>query len=162
MQLGIGLGSNLGNRLVTLHAAFDWLRSLDPVARFSKIYESIPLDCPEGSPLFLNAAAEIEFPGQPEELLTLIQAQERTFGRPDLRPRNAPRPLDMDLLYAEDRVVNTERLVLPHPRLTSRVFVLQPLDDLCPDRIIPGTGRTVRQLLADLLAQGEPPCRPVA
>lgn len=159
MKMGIGLGANLGDRVGAVLAAMDCLRGLDPGARFSALYESEPEDCPPGSPPFVNAAAEIEFDDQPEFLLERMQQMEQEMGRPKVRGRNAPRPLDMDLLYAEDRVMATERLILPHPRMMERVFVLQPLAEICPERVIPGTGRTVAELFAGLIEKGGRRCR---
>ncbi|GAB4241818.1 MAG: 2-amino-4-hydroxy-6-hydroxymethyldihydropteridine diphosphokinase [Candidatus Methylacidiphilales bacterium] len=159
MKMGIGLGANLGDRVGAVKAAIDWLRVLDPEARLSGLYESEPEDCPEGSPRFVNAAAEIEFEDRPEVLLERMQNVEREMGRPEVRGRNAPRPLDMDLLYAEDTIMVSEHLILPHPRMVERVFVLQPLVEICPERVIPGTGRTVAMVLAGLLERGGKLCR---
>lgn len=160
MKVGVGLGANLGDREGALREAVAWLRSLDPGVKVSGFYESEPMDCPEGSPRFVNAVAELEFEGDLEDLLGRMQGWERAMGRPEVRERNAPRPLDMDLLYAEDRVMVTENLILPHPRLGERVFVLQPLAEICPERVIPGLGgRTVVELLQELVGKGERLCR---
>lgn len=108
------------------------------------------MDCPSGSPAFLNAVVEIATTRPPAELLADLAALERDLGRPARRERNAPRPLDVDILYAGDLVFATPGLVVPHPRMTRRRFVLQPLAEIRPDLTPPGQTRTVAQLLATL------------
>ena len=145
MRVGIALGSNLGNREEELAAARNWLRSLDPGARFSAVYETDPVDCPEGSPRFANQVGEILWGGALEGLLDLTQAYERSRGRKGVRARNQARVLDLDLLYAENLQVRTARLRLPHPRMGARRFVMEPLAEICPERKIPGLPGTVRE-----------------
>lgn len=151
-QVGVALGSNLGNRHALLAAGFAFLDRLDANGRAlrSGLVETKPVDCAPGTPSFLNAAAEIRFRGEPEELLARLQAFERELGRApaDLRPVNAPRPLDLDILYFGPQVQSTDRLTLPHPRMTQRRFVLEPLAQIRPDLILPGEKRTVRELLS--------------
>lgn len=152
MKVGIGLGSNLGDRLQHLQHARVFLRSLS-IGQWhvaSPVYETQPMDCPSGSAPFLNAALEIEFAGPPAGLLEKLLAYELAHGRDRSGGTNAPRTIDLDLLYFGDEVVRTQDLVIPHPRLAERAFVLVPLSTICPDRIIKGTGRTVRQLLQAL------------
>ncbi len=153
MRVGVALGSNLGDRAAALSAARLFLLSLHEApgaALFSALYETEPLDCPPGSPVFLNAAAEIESSLTPADLLANLQAAEREAGRPTARARNSPRHLDLDLLYCGDLVVGGPPLTLPHPRMLQRRFVLQPLAEIRPDLILPGQNQTVRDLLAAL------------
>jgi 2-amino-4-hydroxy-6-hydroxymethyldihydropteridine diphosphokinase len=152
MKVGVGIGSNLGERGGEMAAAFEFLRSLDPSARTSGIYESEPLDCPPGSPKFFNAAAVMSWRGGLFGLLDLFQDYEKVRGRENekARPVNAPRPVDLDLLFCDDLVLSTPRLVLPHPRMVGRDFVLRPLAELEPDFTLPGTGLTVQNLLSRL------------
>jgi 2-amino-4-hydroxy-6-hydroxymethyldihydropteridine diphosphokinase len=159
MRVGIALGSNLGDRGAGLLAGFGLLKALDSGVIVSGIYESDPVDCPEGSPPFLNAVAEMEFGGDLCELLDRLQGMERKLGRAEVRERNAPRPLDLDILYADDLVLREERLILPHPRMAERTFVLQPLAEIAPGRVLPGFDRDVTRLLEDLLLKGATPCR---
>lgn len=163
IRVGFGLGSNLGDRGQAIRKAFAFLEGCGSGLRQSSIYESDPVDCPPDSPLFLNAAAELSYGGNLLELLEVCQGFERAQGRPEMRPKNAPRPVDVDLLYAGDQLVNQPRLVLPHPRLHLRAFVLQPLLEICPDRVIPGLERRVRDLWQDFLQSGENQvCRKIA
>ena len=159
MRVGIGLGSNLGTRTEELARARRWLRSLDPGARFSGVYETEAVDCPPGSSGFLNQVGEISWNGSLTSLLDLLQAQEWSHGRKAVRGRNEPRPLDLDLLYADDRVVRTGRLQLPHPRMGSRRFVMEPLAEICPGRRVPGLPGTVKETAGWLRSKGGESCR---
>ena len=159
MRVGIGLGSNLGTRTEELASARLWLRSLDPGARFSGVYETEAVDCPPGSPGFLNQAAEICWHGSLHGLLDLLQGYERSRGRKTVRSRNQPRALDLDLLYAGGNEVRTERLRLPHPRLGMRRFVMEPLAEICPERRIPGLPGTVGETAVWLRSKGGMPCQ---
>ena len=159
MRVGIGLGSNLGTRTEELALARAWLRSLDPGARFSGVYETEAVDCPLGSPSFLNQAAEISWRGSLFSLLDLCQAYEQSRGRKTVRSRNQPRALDLDLLYADGREVRTARLQLPHPRMGGRRFVMEPLAEICPVRKIPGLAGTVGETAGWLGSKGGESCR---
>lgn len=152
---GIGLGSNLGDRLAHLGQGRDLLLSLHegPVpAALSRVYQTEPVDCPPGSAPFLNAVVEIHTSLTPDHLLRLLIGLESALGRPTTRGRNTPRPLDLDILYSGELVIDTATLSLPHPRLAVRRFVLQPLADVRPDFLLPGEKRHVQQLLAALPA----------
>jgi len=159
MRVGIALGSNLGTRTEELVLARIWLRSLDAGARFSGVFETTAVDCPPGSPGFLNQAAEISWRGSLFSLLDLCQAYERSRGRKTVRGRNQPRALDLDLLYTGRREVRTERLRLPHPRLGMRRFVMEPLAEICPERRIPGLAGTVGETAGWLRSKGGESCR---
>ena len=150
MECLIALGSNSGDRLAHLRTAADGLRWLDARAEFSPVYETAPVDCPEGSGAFLNAAAVLDWPGTPASLHAELRALERAAGRPDERARNAPRPLDLDLLAAGDVVSEDPVLTLPHPRISERRFVLQPLAALRPALVLPGCPASIAELLARL------------
>ena len=150
MECGIALGSNSGDRSVNLRAAVEELRKADPHLEVSPVYETAPVDCPDGSGAFLNAVAILTWTDLPESLLHCLRDIEGRLGRPAVRDRNAPRTIDLDILYAGDAVLTCEELTLPHPRLHERRFVLQPLCDLRPDLILPGFTRSVRQLLKEL------------
>ncbi len=150
---GLALGSNLGDRRSNLRAARDFLAALhegDKDAVVSPVYETEPVDCPPGSAPFLNAVMEIVTSLDPEELLVRTDRFERQLGRDATRGRNAPRPIDIDLLYAGDREIRRATCEVPHPRLTRRRFVLQPLAEIRPDLVLPGQTRTVAELLAAL------------
>ena len=159
MRVGIGLGSNLGTRTEELAAGRRGLRSPDPGARFSGIYETAAVDCPAGSPAFLNQAAEIFWGGSLAGLLDLLQGYERTRGRKTVRGRNQPRALDLDLLYADRQPIRTNRLRLPHPRMGQRRFVMEPLAEICPERKVPGLPGTVAETAGWLRSKERESCR---
>jgi 2-amino-4-hydroxy-6-hydroxymethyldihydropteridine diphosphokinase len=155
VPVGIALGSNLSDRHAELDAGISFLRSLALLGqiRESPRLETEPVDCPPGSPPFLNAAAEIEIDPEalpPRELMQRLQIFERSRGRPAQREVNAPRPLDLDILYYGAFVLNEPDLMIPHPRATQRRFVLEPLAHLRPALILPGQTETVTELLARL------------
>lgn len=153
LPVGIALGSNLGDRLARLRAGRDavtrWHQGPRP-ASVSAVYETEPVDCPPGSAPFLNAVMEIETALDPAVLLGRLRALESALGRAPHGAKNAPRPLDLDILYAGDLRIESPALITPHPRMTSRRFVLQPLSDIRPDLVLPGQNHTVAALLAAL------------
>jgi len=135
-RVGIALGSNLGDRAAHLEAARAALREIatpDEPFLAASDHVSEPLDCPPGSPAFLNSVVELDLPGTAFELLAITQAIEKQLGRKIVPQRNAPRVIDIDLLYFGAETHNTEALVLPHPRMASRRFVLAPLAEIRPD-----------------------------
>ena len=152
MRVGLSLGSNLGNRLAQLQCAKQYLGSLASDQRVvaSAIYETAPVHCPPGSAEFLNAVVEIGFLGSPRSLLKQILAYEAAHGRDRSAGQNAPRTIDIDILYFGDLAVADSDLTIPHPRLATRRFVLVPLLAICPDRIVAGAGKTVRTLWQEL------------
>lgn len=153
MRAGIALGSNLGDRLAHLTAGREAVLRLPGVSApvmHSRVYETEPVGTePEAGP-FLNAVIEIRFTGDPRSLLAGLGAIESALGRPTRHPRNAPRTLDLDILYADDLVLRDGTLILPHPRLHLRRFVLAPLNDIRPDLRLPGHTQTIAELLARL------------
>lgn len=137
----VGLGSNLGDRKLHLDEAVRRLGA----RRVSSYRETDPVGRTD-QPKFLNAVAEVDTTLGPEALLDRLLEIERDLGR--VRgERWGPRTIDLDLLLYGDRVIRTPRLTVPHPRMTERRFVLEPIAELAPDLIVPGTGRTVAALL---------------
>jgi len=146
----VALGSNLGDGKRNVLAAMDRLQELSdqPLLR-STLWETEPVDCPPGSPKFINAMIGL-VPRQgetPESLLGKLQKLEQKFGRKPKQVLNEPRPLDLDLIAFGGETRHTPELTLPHPRATQRRFVLGPLADIAPDLILPGQDETVAQLL---------------
>jgi 2-amino-4-hydroxy-6-hydroxymethyldihydropteridine diphosphokinase len=154
MKVGLGLGSNQGDRLRHLQQAKNYLLSLSAQAwhRASPLYETEPVGCPPGAPPFYNAVLEIEFAGAPRTLLKKTQAYETAHGRDRNLPKNAARSIDIDILYFGGKELRDKDLVIPHPRIAERRFVLVPLSTLQPEMIVKGTGKTVRMLLRELPA----------
>lgn len=139
----IGLGANLGERADTLRAALVAINAVDAtrVQRVSSLYRSAPVDA--GGPDYLNAVAELTTGLAPQDLLQALQTIELDAGRE--RPyRNAPRTLDLDILWFGDQRIATPTLTVPHPRLMERAFVLHPLAELAPERVPASALRAVQ------------------
>lgn len=147
-ETALGLGSNMGDRAGHLTGAVEALSKLDSVEviSVSSIWETPPWGI-EDQPHFLNACVLIETILPPGDLLDACLALERAHGR-ERRQRWGPRTLDIDLLFYGDTQMTTDRLTLPHPQLMDRAFVLAPLAEIAPDKVI--AGRTVCEHLNDL------------
>ena len=162
-RAGIALGSNLGDRIARLRDAFVRLREIatpeEPVLT-APIYQTEPRFCPPGSPSFYNTVIEIAFDGGALDLLEKTRSIERQLGRLPTAERNAPRVIDIDLLYLGDECRHHGELVLPHPRLGERRFVLQPLSDIRPELVLPGQTQSIAEMLGALQTD-EPPLVPV-
>ncbi len=143
----VGLGSNLGDRFATIREAVRRLKRVPGVSvpRVSTLRETAPVGVAEQPP-FWNGVAEVACAVEPEELLEHLLRIEKELGRVRAK-RWGPRTIDLDLLLFGSRRVRSERLTVPHPRLTERRFVLEPLAELCPERIVPGTRRSVARHL---------------
>ncbi len=137
----LALGANLGDPAATVNAAFAALADLPQtrVAATSALYRTAPVGITE-QPEFINAAARVETELSPLALLDALLDIEQQFGRVRLL-QNGPRTLDLDVLLYENQVIDTPRLILPHPRMHLRAFVLFPLADVAPaDLPLPGRG----------------------
>ena len=148
MRAYVGVGTNLGDRWAHLAFAARALRAEPRVSllRASRVWDAAPLGPPQ--PRYLNAVLELEALLPADALLEVLQGIERADGRKPSAVRWSARTLDLDLLLYGDEVIRAPALVVPHPALVARRFVLAPLAELCPERVVPGTGRTVAQLLA--------------
>ncbi len=152
IPVGIALGSNLGNSPSELDAGIAFLRTLsvEGYLRESPRIKTTPVDCPPGSPKFLNSVAEIRLDSDqtpPRLLLEKLQAFEISRGRAKDHAHNSPRPLDLDIIYYGDVTINDPDLMIPHPRAHLRRFVLKPLSHLHPELILPGQTKTADELL---------------
>ena len=141
----LALGSNLGDRGGHLRTAVEHLRSVDgiTVTAVSAVYETDPVGGPPQDP-YLNAVVALESSLDARGLLEVARRLETEAGRepdPERRVRWGPRPLDVDLLFVGDEVIDEADLVLPHPRLGERAFVLAPLEDVAPDHAAVVAGR---------------------
>jgi 2-amino-4-hydroxy-6-hydroxymethyldihydropteridine diphosphokinase len=156
----IGIGSNLATGqdepVTLLQRAFAALALLsDYPVLVSSLWASTPVDCPPGSPRFINAVAALR-PRQssPRQLLASLQQIEDDFGRRRGPVRNAPRTLDLDILSFADVRMQELELTLPHPRMHERAFVLMPLLEITPDYCIPGMKRPASALVREIARQG--------
>jgi 2-amino-4-hydroxy-6-hydroxymethyldihydropteridine diphosphokinase len=155
IQAGIALGSNLGDRTAELKAGLAFLRTLSVIneVRESPRIKTVPVDCPPGSESFLNSVAEIDIDSEaisPRQLLKLLQGFEHSRGRATVRPVNSPRPLDLDIIYYGQLILNDPDLVIPHPRAHQRQFVMGPLSRLRPDLVLPGQTKTALELAREV------------
>lgn len=156
MKAGIALGTNIEPRETHIREAWERLAALSttPLLK-SPIYETEPVDCPPGSPAFLNGVVEITTDLDPHKLFTILQQAEVEMGRPSAHGRNSPRTIDLDLLYCDSVTINSEKLTLPHPRISERLFVLRPLADIRPDLTFSNSTENVEQIFKRVLAEFE-------
>ena len=154
MEMGLSLGSNVGDREAHLQqaaAAVARLPDLQIIAQ-SPIYETEPVDVAEEYKdlPFLNAVLVVEAGQQAEDVSTAVHDIEARMGRKRGLDRNAPRPIDIDIIFAGKEMIDDEDLTVPHPRWAQRRFVVQPLADIRPDLLLPGSEQTVGQVLLSL------------
>ena len=147
-KVALGLGSNLGDRAAVLGAVITELSGRIRPLAVSSLFQSAPVGFLE-QPDFLNCVFCGETDLSPRQLLELCREVEDSFGRVRSFP-NAPRTVDIDILLFGSRVVSEPGLVVPHPRMRSRAFVLVPLAEVAPDWMDPGTSGTVQQLLNEI------------
>jgi 2-amino-4-hydroxy-6-hydroxymethyldihydropteridine diphosphokinase len=147
----LGLGSNVGDRLRHLNDAVAALpRRGVQVLRSSSVYETEPVGLVSDQREFLNACLRVETALGPEQVLSACKAVEEELGRTGADVRHGPREIDVDVLLLDGLRWESERLVLPHPSIVARRFVLVPLLELDQDLTLPGAGRPLREALADL------------
>jgi 2-amino-4-hydroxy-6-hydroxymethyldihydropteridine diphosphokinase len=154
IHVALGLGSNKGNPVENIRTAVRFLTAggLHNACR-SSLYETEPVGCEPGAPRFINAALTGDWHGTLTELLQLCKTIEQRLGRPAQHSSSEARTIDVDILLADDRQLAVAGLIIPHPRLRSRLFVLLPLSELVPDWIIPGITESVAEATAKLLRE---------
>lgn len=138
----IGLGSNLGDRERLLKTAVHRLEQVEglELIALSAIYNTRPQDMSDNSPEFLNQVAKADYEYTPGELLRALEDIEQELGREE-KGQKQPRTIDLDLLLFGDREINTDSLIVPHPQLLKRAFVLIPLLQIDPDAVHPKSGK---------------------
>lgn len=150
----LSLGSNLGDRLSNLRHACAAMEACGiHIRRASSVYETEPVDVQDQA-WFLNCVVEVKTALSPAALLKALQEIEREQGREHVRPKG-PRPIDLDILFYGDSVIGDENLVVPHPRLHQRRFVLEPLRELAPALELLVFGRTVEEVFGELRDSSE-------
>jgi 2-amino-4-hydroxy-6-hydroxymethyldihydropteridine diphosphokinase len=145
----LSLGSNLGEREALLKDAVKSLaRGGVTILRSSRIYETIPVEVKDEQGYYLNMVVRIDFEGDPFGLLKVCRSVEDSLGR--VRPYpHSPRTMDIDILLLDGITINEEHLVVPHPELERRAFVIHPLSELAPDLVLP-SGRAIADVKKEL------------
>jgi 2-amino-4-hydroxy-6-hydroxymethyldihydropteridine diphosphokinase len=153
VKVFLALGSNLGDRMGNLASAVERLSESITIRKVSSVYETEPVYYKE-QPLFLNAALSGLTELDPFDLLRFIKGIETELGRqPSFR--NAPRLIDIDILFYGDRIINTLELTIPHPHIAERAFVLVPLAEIAPETVHPVIRKKVKNLLLVVDGLGE-------
>jgi 2-amino-4-hydroxy-6-hydroxymethyldihydropteridine diphosphokinase len=144
----IGLGSNVGDREANLNRAIQLISQGFPVLENSSLYQTEPEGCKDQTD-FLNSVAHCDTDASAGEVLKILSGIEILMGRE--RPfRDAPRTIDLDLLFFGEAIINQPGLEVPHPRLHLRAFVLVPMAEIAPDFVHPVLHKSINELLAGL------------
>jgi len=148
----IGLGSNKGDTCRSIEEAKRLLKEAGlEIVRCSSLYISDPVDCEPGTPDFVNAVLIGHWPGSVRQLLNSSKTIERTIGRPAQHSSRQARVIDLDILLFDNLVIEAGDIVLPHPQLQERLFVLKPFCEIAPDWIIPSTQKSIRTACNELV-----------
>jgi len=152
----ISTGSNMGDRLENCRKALAALNRTDTVEieSISPFYLTEPMEYSD-QPWFVNAAAKIKTSLPPADLLAELKLFEVEYGRVNSGVRFGPRPLDFDIIFYNDMIIETDQLIVPHPRMHNREFVLRPISDLTPELIHPVFNKSIRELLDELSTQNQ-------
>ena len=151
----LSLGSNQGDKAANINKAIDFLRGIGDIEEVSSIYETEPVGMETGTENFYNLVLCMQIPTSlsPFDLLREIKGFERRMGRDINHSHYLPRTIDIDILLAGDRVINTEELVVPHQEITKRAFVLIPLTEIAPELVHPVLKQPVKEILEQLPAK---------
>lgn len=144
----IAFGSNIGDKEGNINRAFEVLKQKIKIIKTSSLYETKPMYI-ENQALFLNGAAKVDTELKPKELLDFLKNTEKKLGRKETK-RNGPRIIDLDILFYGDQIINKDDLLVPHPKIQERAFVLVPLAEIQPNLIHPVYKKTIAELLSEL------------
>ena len=150
MRYILSCGSNLGNRESNLKKGIKFLFSIGKIISSSSVYETSPVGMTGGTRPFYNSIVVLDSDQDPEEMLKKIKQFEEKMGRDTENSHMKPRQLDIDILFADELIINTPHLTIPHPEITNRKFVLKPLNEILPEFRHPVSGKIVRDLLTEL------------
>jgi 2-amino-4-hydroxy-6-hydroxymethyldihydropteridine diphosphokinase len=148
----LSLGSNQGDKLDNINKAIDFLQGTGEIKEVSSLYETGPVGMEPGTENFYNLVLCIRIPSvkSPVDLLREIKRFEGRMGRDIAHSHHLPRSIDIDILLAGDRVINTEELVIPHQEMTKRAFVLIPLNEIAPGVVHPVLKQPIKEILEQL------------
>lgn len=149
----LSLGSNMGDRQDNLKKALDLLSQRLRLVKVSSMYDTEPIGNPD-QPRFLNMVCQVQTTLPPMGLLALVKSFESMLGRAPASKPNLPRLIDIDILFYGDQIINTPELVIPHPRMAERAFVLTPLAEIAPDLMHPINSKTIKELQGITETQG--------
>ena len=139
-----GIGSNLGHKEENIRKAIGFMRKKCKILKVSSLYKTEPLGYKEQG-WFLNCAIEVETGLKPDDLLKFLLWIEKRLGR--VRTiKNGPRTIDLDILFYGEKIINKNNLIVPHPRLHERLFVLEPLNEICQSLIHPVLKKSIKKL----------------
>ncbi len=144
----LGLGSNLGDRKGNLDKAIDYLSQRMRITAKSSIYDTEAMENRE-QPRFLNMVCQVQTIFKPHDILVLAKSIERKMGRQP-NSHNEPRPIDIDILFYGDEVIDTPELTIPHASLPNRAFALVPMAEIAPNLVHPVSKKTINTMLAEL------------
>ena len=145
----LSLGSNLGDRKKNILSCIENLRNISKIKKVSSIYETKPFKVEVKQNDFLNLVVEIAYKNSPYDLLENISIIEKKLGRLRSEKRNEPREIDIDILFFDDLILDEKKLILPHPRFSERLFVLDPLNEIASEFKDPLTKKRIKDLLID-------------
>ena len=148
VKVYLGLGSNLGNKLENIKKAIKYIKKDLKITKISPVYKTEPVGC-KNQDWFLNCAAEIWTKLTPPELFKFLQSVETKLKRKKTF-KNGPRTIDIDVLFYGSNIIKTKKLIVPHPRMHIRLFVLEPLSKINPNFVHPKLGKTVAELKNNL------------
>ena len=149
----LGLGSNIGDKEENIQRAVELIKEKCEVSRQSSFYETEPVGY-DNQDWFLNSAMKVKTILAPKELLDFLQSIEQKVGRVKTF-KNGPRVIDLDILFYDSQIIKEDDLIVPHPRLHERLFVLEPLHEICSDYIHPIFRKSIKELYLNMTKEKE-------